>query len=338
VQQQVRSGAITAHVAMKFLVPVARSGAEDCCRMAEGFARHRLRSREAGQLYVAWRGATAAVRQRLLADPQLFLKTQRQHEKSPAAPALVELSRDLDVVIAMMRRANRRLRGATVELDPPQCAQTQSQIRLALEELNRLAIKLPQPSATEELRSNREHESHEEVTNLSHQGGEDAESESTRGDPGDACEKTEQPCDRAVVEGEPLVGARGVAAEHDGGSALERAEICEPYRQQIIELLPRCKSNLVRVQEELAAIGATLSYSALTAFCLAMGSGRSRSWPRDVIRSSQESNFSTTALRTRWKWRASSTRRKPRRRFYVTRACCSSRSIPPSRASTARSS
>jgi len=59
VQQQVRSGAITAHVAMKFLVPVARSGAEDCCRMAEGFARHRLRSREAGQLYVAWRGATA---------------------------------------------------------------------------------------------------------------------------------------------------------------------------------------------------------------------------------------------------------------------------------------
>jgi len=56
--------------------------------------------------------------------------------------------------------------------------------------------------------------------------------------------KTEQPCDRAVVEGEPLVGARGVAAEHDGGSALERAEICEPYRQQIIELLPRCKSNL----------------------------------------------------------------------------------------------
>jgi len=120
------------------------------------------------------------------------------------------LSRDLEVVIAMVRRANRRLRGATVELDLPQCAQTQAQIRLALEELNRLAIKLPHPSATEELRSNREHESHEEVTNVSHQGGEDAESDSTRGDPGDACEKAEQPHDRAVVEGEPLVGARGV--------------------------------------------------------------------------------------------------------------------------------
>jgi ParB family chromosome partitioning protein len=214
VQQQVRSGAITAHVAMKFLVPVARLSAEDCCRMAEGFARHRMRSREAGQLYTAWRGSTAAVRQRLLSEPQLFLKTQRQREKSPAAPAMVELSRDLDVVIAMMRRANRRLRGATVELDLPQCAQTQAQIRLALEELNRLAIKLPHPTAAAD-----RNESPEEVTNLSHQGGEDAESESTRGDPGDERAKAEHPRDRADVEGEPLVGVRGVAAGHDGGSS-----------------------------------------------------------------------------------------------------------------------
>lgn len=56
--------------------------------------------------------------------------------------------------------------------------------------------------------------------------------------------------------------------------ALERAEICEPYRQQILELLPRCKSNLVRVQEELTASGATLSYSALTAFCRRHGIGQ----------------------------------------------------------------
>src|ERR1039458_9836307 len=62
VQQQVRDGAIAAHVAMKFLVPVARSRTEDCRRMAEGFARYRLSSREAGQLYVAWRSATAARR------------------------------------------------------------------------------------------------------------------------------------------------------------------------------------------------------------------------------------------------------------------------------------
>ena len=117
VQQQVRSGAIAAHVAMKFLVPVARSRADHCRRMAEGFARHRLRSREAGQLYAAWRAATAAVRERLLDEPQLFLKTQRQHASDPPSPAMVELGRDLEVVVSIARRANRRLSGATVELD-----------------------------------------------------------------------------------------------------------------------------------------------------------------------------------------------------------------------------
>lgn len=53
-----------------------------------------------------------------------------------------------------------------------------------------------------------------------------------------------------------------------------RAEICEPYRQQILELLPNCKGNLVRVLEELKAGGANLSYSALTAFCRRHGIGQ----------------------------------------------------------------
>ena len=48
---------------------------------------------------------------------------------------------------------------------------------------------------------------------------------------------------------------------------LQRAEKAEPYRQQILELLPRCKGNLVRVHEELIASGAVFSYQALTAFC-----------------------------------------------------------------------
>jgi transposase len=48
---------------------------------------------------------------------------------------------------------------------------------------------------------------------------------------------------------------------------LQRAEKAEPYWQQILELLPRCKGNLVRVHEELTASGPVLSYQALTAFC-----------------------------------------------------------------------
>ena len=55
---------------------------------------------------------------------------------------------------------------------------------------------------------------------------------------------------------------------------LLRPEKAEPYRQQILELLGPCKGNLVRVQEELAASGAHLSYSTLTAFCRRHGLGQ----------------------------------------------------------------
>ena len=54
---------------------------------------------------------------------------------------------------------------------------------------------------------------------------------------------------------------------------LHRAEKAEPYRQQILELIARCKGNLVRVHEELVAAGAALSYPALTAFCRRHGIG-----------------------------------------------------------------
>lgn len=48
---------------------------------------------------------------------------------------------------------------------------------------------------------------------------------------------------------------------------LERAELAEPYRGDILALYARCKGNLVRVHEELVAKGAMLSYQALTAYC-----------------------------------------------------------------------
>ncbi|MBX9596632.1 MAG: hypothetical protein K2X46_19870 [Roseomonas sp.] len=55
---------------------------------------------------------------------------------------------------------------------------------------------------------------------------------------------------------------------------IERAEKAAPFRQQILELLARCKGNLVRVHEELAAAGAAFSYPALTAFCRREGIGQ----------------------------------------------------------------
>ena len=70
---------------MKYLVPVARAKIEDCQRMADAFAAHRFTSRQAGELYAAWRDASPPIRQRILDDPELFLKAHQQAEPQPTA-------------------------------------------------------------------------------------------------------------------------------------------------------------------------------------------------------------------------------------------------------------
>jgi len=55
IQQQGREGKILTQVALKFLVPVVRQRLEDCQRMAAIFAQHHSVTREAGQLFGAWR-------------------------------------------------------------------------------------------------------------------------------------------------------------------------------------------------------------------------------------------------------------------------------------------
>jgi ParB/RepB/Spo0J family partition protein len=141
IQQQVREGKIAAQVAMKFLVPVARQSLEDCQRMAALFAQHHWDTREAGQLYAAWRQGSRMVRQRLLAEPELFLKTQRQPPL--ARPAAVErLDRDLEMALAILRRAGRRLPEAMTEMNGPQQEHAQRQIESARRELVRMAERM----------------------------------------------------------------------------------------------------------------------------------------------------------------------------------------------------
>jgi ParB/RepB/Spo0J family partition protein len=136
IQQQVREGKILAQVALKFLVPVARQSLEDCQRMAAIFAQHHCDTREAGQLYGAWRKGPPAVRQRILDDPELFFKTQRQEAK-PTATA--ELLRDLEMVAAIVNRTRRRLAGAAaMELDDRQSKAARRQIERIQKQLQRI--------------------------------------------------------------------------------------------------------------------------------------------------------------------------------------------------------
>jgi ParB family transcriptional regulator, chromosome partitioning protein len=149
IQQQVREGKIAAQAAMKFLVPVARQSLEDCQRMAAIFAEHHCDTREAGELYAAWRRGSAAIRKRILDDPALFFKTQRQEKVPPGSGA--ELIRDLEMAAAIVNRAHRRLVGAeAVELSQQQRAAARHQIERIEKQLQRMDEKLlPEPTHVE---------------------------------------------------------------------------------------------------------------------------------------------------------------------------------------------
>jgi ParB family transcriptional regulator, chromosome partitioning protein len=145
IQQQVREGKILAQVALKFLVPVARQSLEDCHRMAAIFDQHHSDTREAGQLYAAWRKGLPAIRKRILDDPELFFKAQRlAQEKAPAGTG-AELLRDLEMVMAIVNRAHRRLTGAAAaELDEQQSKAARHQIERIQKQLHRIDEEIPE--------------------------------------------------------------------------------------------------------------------------------------------------------------------------------------------------
>ena len=147
VQRRVRDGNITAQAAMKYLVPVARISADDCERMAAIFVKHRCDTRQASQLYTAWREGSRVVRERILAEPELFLKTQRQ--PPTVKPSTVEqVGRDLEMALAILRRAGRRLSEALPEMNGAQQEQTQRSIESARRELSRMTERIGKEQET----------------------------------------------------------------------------------------------------------------------------------------------------------------------------------------------
>ena len=141
IQQHVRDGKIAAQVAMKYLVPVARVDADDCLRLATIFLEQHCDSRAAQQLYTAWRKGTRLVRERILAEPELFLKTQRQTPPT-ATPAVEQVVRDLEMALAILRRVNKQLTEAMSGMNAGQEKQTQHTIESARRELNRMSERM----------------------------------------------------------------------------------------------------------------------------------------------------------------------------------------------------
>jgi ParB/RepB/Spo0J family partition protein len=201
IQRQVREGKIAAQVAMKFLVPAVRISLEGCQQMAAIFAQYHCDTREAGQLYAAWRKAAPSIRQRILDAPDLFFKTQRQpQEKAPAGTG-AELLRDLEMIAAIVNRAQRRLAGtAAADLDAQQGKAAWYQIERIQKQLRRIGETILQ-----------EKEVHVEPNTTQH-------------DSGTEHAGSEQTGDRSGAGGLSCGGAQGSALElhRDAGAATSR--------------------------------------------------------------------------------------------------------------------
>jgi len=142
VQQKVRAGEISAQVAMKVLVPMARSSVEDCQQMADALSRHHLTSRQAGQLYTAWRYSRVSVRQRILENPLLFLKAEQEAQPSASAPETTDLLRDLDMVLTITNRAGRKLSRAAPMMSRIELDDAQQKIQRAMSQLGQLTERI----------------------------------------------------------------------------------------------------------------------------------------------------------------------------------------------------
>ena len=147
IQTCVQRGALPAHAAMKYLVPLARANPDACERLVAAIAGQGLTNRQIGQLYAAWREGLPATRERVLTAPLLFLKAREAVGPAPEDEGRL-LMDDFDMLAAVARRARRRLRqGVFRGLLPPERQEVHRLGAAAREKMTRLADRLREEEA-----------------------------------------------------------------------------------------------------------------------------------------------------------------------------------------------
>lgn len=113
VQARVQSGALPAHAAMKFLVPMARANSADCVRLIVALGQLRPSTRELGALYATWVSGNQKTRELVVTQPQVVLRAREAAKAGSAAtpdktPGRALLD-DFGILIGTSRRARAKL-------------------------------------------------------------------------------------------------------------------------------------------------------------------------------------------------------------------------------------
>ncbi len=110
IQDQIRVGTLSAHAAMKYLVPLARVNAAAAQTLATALTPLKPTSRQVGALYAGWQAGTERTRELIVQSPQIYLQAQATRESAPPS-ATQRFLQDLGALGGIARRAHRVLEG-----------------------------------------------------------------------------------------------------------------------------------------------------------------------------------------------------------------------------------
>jgi ParB/RepB/Spo0J family partition protein len=210
VQEHVRVGRIGAHAAMKHLLPLARANRAACEALAAAIAKLRLSTNEVGQLWAAWRAGVPSVRQRVVEDPQLFLRARQEAVRPPLRAPAEALLRDLDLLASIARRVLRQGPATVAALDDAQRTEATRALDQAMADLARLRSRLTNDD--DAVRGDAGETKQKEEKTI------DADTRTTHGDPGITDPRREPTPDRPHSEDLAQSGGTGDRGG-DGGSA-----------------------------------------------------------------------------------------------------------------------
>jgi hypothetical protein len=126
---------------------LARANRQACLDLVEAIGSTRLSSRDLGALYTAYQTGNWVTRQRLLAAPLLFLKSQKEAQAAPSVEPVPgdSLLTDLEILSATARRADRRLRRGVLRNLPEKERQDLARcLSQSVHEIHRLAERFHQ--------------------------------------------------------------------------------------------------------------------------------------------------------------------------------------------------
>jgi len=112
--RSVATGSVSTYAAARVLVPLARANRHHAERLVAHLADHRLSTRELAGFFKHYEASNKQTRERMIADPSLFLKAKQSREEKITADALRQgpegaWIKDWEMVKAIVRRILRQL-------------------------------------------------------------------------------------------------------------------------------------------------------------------------------------------------------------------------------------